>query len=723
MPAEKDFDSLQMFLYYARVVWARKRLVIVILGLSILLGSMVAQLLPRVYQASCLIQVQPESPDIDSFTRGKPDQYDENFLRTQFELIQSDQVVEDVVRELNLTEILGREYGHLREDSDKTKVFNRTVKLVSSKIEVRQRKDTNLIEIAVKLDRPKKPKGQAAVLAARIANEVGKAFRNQTSLKSRETTKRALQELQREIKILEEQITEAQQQLDQVRQQYRLGNVELTEDGPDNAQEIRRVELARNQAELEMRKKRILLEQVMLLREQNEIHALALLARNRSLDVLVTEWNQLEIQHRSQLTSSLGPEHPRMKRLRARIEELGHKISEEMEGICIGLRADYDAARVSYNHLTEEVAKLRNRDVELCNGGYREYQELTRKLKALRERRNTWEENYIQERLKLRLPHTSVNIVQKAKQNQASSPVSPKVSLILAVSVVLGLMAGIGLVLLLEVLNTTVKNVDDVKYHLKTHVLGVIPRGVVHVNNPKTHALYSEHYRILRANIKSIKQDQESYSLCVCSGGAKEGKSQTLFNLAYVCAGMGDRVLIVDSDLHLPTQHEILQRSRHPGLANFLLGETSLAEVIQPTSLPNLDLLPAGRPRDETSGLHETKLLATALRDLKRRYEWILFDSPPMMGVSDAAELVCLTDGVVLVVEHRKYPRNLLRQVRERIDQLGGNLLGVVMNKVNLRRGDPHTTYHFNGYYRNLKGTKNKFKLWPGKQVERNLGA
>lgn len=722
MPAETESDFLTLILHYLRIIRARKRIIIVILGLGLFAGYIVSCKLPRVYRASCLIQVQPPKPDIEAFSSDKVDQYDINFLRTQFELIQSDQVVEEVVRTLNLTESFEEKNVSPKEE-DSTKAFDRIVKLISSKIKVQERKNTNLIEISVELDRPESPKGEAAIMAARISNKVGEVFRDQTLRKKREITTRALEELQREIKSLDKQIAEKEQQLELQRRKYNINDKKNVPGGENRERAIEQARTVRSNAEIALQQKRDLLEQVILLREQNLIRVLANLVQNKTLDSLLTEWSLLEIELRANLSSSLGPKHPRMKRLRAKIDQLNNRIGEEVDAICLGLKADYDTTRTTYNHLTERFAQLMNQEKELAQGVYRKYQKLSREIESLRERRNKWEENYIQERLKLHLPQTSVHIVQKAKENRDSSPVNPQVSVIIISGALIALVFGIGIVLILEYANTSIKTSDDIKRHLKTKVLGAIPHGVTYVNKSDTYVKYAEYYRILRTNVKSTKQWQEGCALCVTSGGAKEGKSQTLFNLAYVCAKLGDRVLIIDSDLYHPSQHEILDAHRHPGLSNFLLGESSLAEIVQHTLLPNLDFIPAGRPRDGMTGLHETQMLITAIRDMKRHYEWILLDSPPMVGTSDASELVRVADRVLLVVQHRKYPRNMLQHVRERIEYLGGNLLGVVMNKIKTPGGDSSSKYQINGISSGGHMAKNKIQLWDDDQFKRKIGA
>ena len=155
----------------------------------------------------------------------------------------------------------------------------------------------------------------------------------------------------------------------------------------------------------------------------------------------------------------------------------------------------------------------------------------------------------------------------------------------------------------------------------------------------------------------------------------------------------------MDSDLHRPRQHKILQMDPNPGLCNIIVGETTLDEAIRRTENANLDFLPSGHLANASvHGLIDTEEMARILAELKTRYDRVLLDSPPMVGVSDAAQLVRMVDGVVMVVQHRKYPRAVAKRAKDMIVNMGGNLLGVVLNNINVAR-DYSSYYYKHQYY------------------------
>jgi capsular exopolysaccharide synthesis family protein len=207
-----------------------------------------------------------------------------------------------------------------------------------------------------------------------------------------------------------------------------------------------------------------------------------------------------------------------------------------------------------------------------------------------------------------------------------------------------------------------------------------------------------EAYRVLRTNIHFSKKQRAVKTLCVTSGSVGEGKSLTIFNLAYVCAQLGDKVLLVDSDLHRPRQHKILGVSNAVGLANVLIGEAVLEDAILQTKVENLDFLPSGKlASGGVHGLLDTQPMVDLVEILKEKYDFIFFDAPPIIGVSDASLLVGKVDGVLLVVQHRKYPRSVSNRAKDMVQNVGANLVGVVLNNINITR-DYSYYYHYYSY-------------------------
>jgi capsular exopolysaccharide synthesis family protein len=181
------------------------------------------------------------------------------------------------------------------------------------------------------------------------------------------------------------------------------------------------------------------------------------------------------------------------------------------------------------------------------------------------------------------------------------------------------------------------------------------------------------------------------------SAGAGEGKSTTVFNLATVFAQAGQRVLIVDSDLRRPTLHKMLHVTNNIGLTNYLLKQNSLVDVIQTTKLPSLDFMASGKLPSSSLGILSSSQMRDMISELKQHYDIVFFDSPPIMGVSDASVLASEVDMTIQVIQYRRYPQPMNIRAKQMIEKVGGNLVGIVLNNINVSQDESY--YYYSGYY------------------------
>jgi capsular exopolysaccharide synthesis family protein len=301
-----------------------------------------------------------------------------------------------------------------------------------------------------------------------------------------------------------------------------------------------------------------------------------------------------------------------------------------------------------------------------------------------------------EEVLEAQLPTTMiVEVVDPAVP--ALEPARPIITLNIALGVVVGLILGVGLAFFIEYLDTNVKTIDDVERALQAPVLGVIPQDVGVILSEGAESPHAEAYRVLRTNILFSRKEPTWNSITVVSGGVGEGKSTTTMNLATAFAQNGDRVLIVDSDLRRPTLHKILGQQNNIGLTDCLLGQSSLEEAIKQTQLPTLHFLPSGKLPSSSMGILSSAQMKELIQELKRRYDFVFFDSPPIMGVSDASILASEVDMTLQVVQYRRYPQAMTVRAKQMIQKIGGNLMGVVLNNISVGSGDNY--YYYSGYY------------------------
>jgi len=213
---------------------------------------------------------------------------------------------------------------------------------------------------------------------------------------------------------------------------------------------------------------------------------------------------------------------------------------------------------------------------------------------------------------------------------------------------------------------------------------GSPPRnGLVAASSPRSQA--AEAYRTLRTNIQFSSIDRDIRTLLVTSPDANEGKTTILANLAIMFTESGRRVIVVDCDLRRPRLHALFELQESPGMTTMVLDESAEAPL-QATMIPHLWLLASGPLPPNPSELLASERMVRIIARLADQADMVLFDSPPVGAVSDAAVLATRVDGVLLVVDAGRTRRDVARQAKEQLDRVGARLLGTVLNNVKPER-------------------------------------
>jgi capsular exopolysaccharide synthesis family protein len=400
-------------------------------------------------------------------------------------------------------------------------------------------------------------------------------------------------------------------------------------------------------------------------------------------------------------SSGLGPNHPKIKELEATQQVYLDQLDKAISGIKKTMATRLEVARATQNALEQRLAdanadfiKQKNAGSDYTDAKYR-YLEAKRLLEAAQQRYTTQE---LQENIGL--------VVAKVWETAepALYPGRPKVFFYMILAAVLGLGLGTALAFFLEYLDTSVKSLEDVERFLGVPVLAVIPKNVGILMHQQGDSPDAETYRILRTNVEFNRKNPDANTLTLISGGPGEGKSTTLFNLAYTCAKGGYSVLVVDADLRRPSQHRLFGVENNVGLSNYLTSNMSFEEVVRTTGVENLSFIPSGQlPRDAV-GILNSQRMTDLIRNTKVKYDLVMFDSPPILGVSDGAVLASEVDLSIMVIEHRRFPRSMLQRVKQAVLNVGGNLLGVVLNKVDTKHD---TGYGYYGNYYDYYTTQN----------------
>ncbi len=382
-------------------------------------------------------------------------------------------------------------------------------------------------------------------------------------------------------------------------------------------------------------------------------------------------------------------------RVQTLIDELNQQIDDRVTGILSGLESQVSSKKAALDALTQSVedAKIKDQQESAKN---QPYYDAKRNLEQLREMHKLLYSKIEAEKLDAAIPKNSmVQVTDRAEPGKA--PVKPNKTVNIVLGLIFGLIMGIGLAFFIEYLDTSVKTIDDVERTFQAPVLGVIPQNIGYLLDEGAESKHAEAYRVLRTNLLFSRKDEKLNTIVVVSAGAGEGKSTTTINLATVFAQAGNRVLIVDSDLRRPTLHKLFKVANNLGLTNYLLKQNTLAEIVQTTAVPNLDFMASGKLPNSSMGILGSAQMKEMIAELKQRYDFIFFDSPPILGVSDASILASEVDLVMQVIQYRRYPQPMTIRAKQMIEKVGGNFVGIVLNNINMSQDEGY--YYYSGYY------------------------
>ena len=288
--------------------------------------------------------------------------------------------------------------------------------------------------------------------------------------------------------------------------------------------------------------------------------------------------------------------------------------------------------------------------------------------------------------------------------SEPSSPVTPRPKRNLGLGLILGLLIGVGLAVLRETLDTSVKTIKQLEELTDAPVLGSITYDSDAVRHPLiddlgTYAPRVEGFRVLRTNLQFIDPDQQRKVFVVTSSLPEEGKTTTATNLAMTLAEGGERVALIEADLRRPKISTYLNLEGSVGLTTVLVGRVSLREAMQnPGDYSGLDVLSSGRTPPNPAELLKSHAMSTVIKELRDDYDIVLIDAPPLLPVTDAALLASQADGAILVVRHGKTTVDQVRAANERLTSVGAAPVGVIFNMTPARGGGAYGYGYGYGY-------------------------
>ena len=419
---------------------------------------------------------------------------------------------------------------------------------------------------------------------------------------------------------------------------------------------------------------------------------------------LNNRYTEEETSRAQMLLSGYGARHPNVVRLDEQHKTTREQLYAELVGMRDAMVDQLDVKKSELQDVEQRYAQARDnlRDKTLED---QKVKNALQEYASEKARYDKLENDYIADKMRLMAPRTSLEVY--SRPGLPGAPSSPNYRLNLIVGAVIGLLTGIVVAFIGNYFDTSIKTLEDAERSLGLPVLGVIPQDAGLLIMQGGDSPDAEAYRILRTNIELKKDLFKATTIVVVSANAGEGKTTTLSNLAFVFAQAGYSTLMMDADLRRPRLARYAELKSEVGLSSYLAEGYELKDVVFQTGHPNLYMLPSGPIPVDPSGLIGSHRMQTLMTEVSRRFDIVLIDSPPVLGVSDASLLVSRADATLLVLQPRKMPIKALQRAKTLVQNAGGQLMGLVMNNVDIS-GDTQYQYYTTYYSYYSKGDARK---------------
>ncbi len=753
--AAAPYATLEMkhehdLLAYWRVLQKRRWTVVTIFGVFLTLVVFWTVRQTPIYRATVMLEIEQANQGIanlqELFTTGT-DFYFETYLETQYNILQSTTLARRVIEKLRLDRLPEfnppPRWGSRRKDQAQAapqtfavagagedidaETYQETLKNFFLRLNILPVKRSRLVEVTFESYDPQ--------LAARVANTMAASYIDQNLEARWAASQKATEWLSQQLLGLKSKLEKTEGEMQAYARTHGLLFLESEQGGSENIvnQRLRHLQDELTAAQANRYQKEALYQLV----QSGNYEALPGITDNKLMQDLTVTLAQLK-QERALLSTTFTPDYYKVKQLQNQMDEIERVLTEERQRLGRSIVNDYQAALKREKLLRQAFEDQQHQAQQIA--------EVSVQYNILKREVDTNKQLY--DGLLQRLKETGVSAGAKASNIRVVDsaevprrPARPRVFLNLAIGVLLGASLGVGAAFVQEYLDNTLKTSEDVERFLNAPALALIP-SVESLNNrggriygyglygrsklltgggqtaPQARAplapvgsgkswyridregqqfsALSEAFRSLRTSVLLSTAERPPRSLLISSSQPGEGKTTVSVNLAISLAQLGQRVLLIDGDMRRPCIHKAFDAKDTAGLVSYLTGQQEWRRTAHPTDVPGLDLLVCGPVPPNPAELLSSDRMRTLLQEAMEEYNFVVVDSPPLLSVADSRVLAALVEGVILVVKGGDTPREVAQRAEGYALDVGANLIGVVLNNLDVRAGN----YYYYRYYR-----------------------
>jgi capsular exopolysaccharide synthesis family protein len=671
-----------------------------------------------IYEATARVEIDRDTPNAFRFNESEQGGvYEdlEDYIITQSKILQSETLAMQTVKSMGLDHLPqfgghpGKSEKPVPAGSDASLIRPPALGAFLADLTVKRVPNSRLLDVTFETTDP--------VLAARVVNShlnnfIEQNFRSRFDAATQASNWMAGQLNEMKIKV---------ENAEDARLEYERENQIWTIDEKSDISSQKFAELEKQLTDAEA--DRINKEAVYQLAQSGNYDAIAAVRESAVIQDILKQQTTLSAQY-TDAVSQYGPKFPKVLRIQAQLKDLDQLITREKLNIGNQVEADYRGAR-QRELLLKQALDEQKVEVNQTAEKLVQYNILKREADTNKQLYDGMLQKLKEAGISAGLRSSNLRIVDPALI--PSAPSRPNKTRNILLSILIGLIGGIGLAVLREYLDNTVKTPDDIERMAHLPSLAVVPAlngsngkrrsriskllnapvvtakegraELISHNMPQSQM--SEAFRALRTSLLLSQADHPPQVILLTSALPREGKTTAAVNLAVTLAQLGDRTLLVDADLRKPGINRALSLvdGKHAGLSSYLAGVSTLDLITVPhPAIANLEAIPTGPIPPNPADLLSSRRLTELIAELRTRYKFVVIDSPPIMAATDAVILSVLVDGVLLVVRSGETPKEAFTRTRDLLVGVKSHMLGVVLNAVDSSSPDYYYSYRYYPY-------------------------